>query len=182
MFKKIRGFTLVELLIVISILGILATIALVAFSSAQMRGRDTQRKSNLNEVSHALELFYADYGKYPPTDASRTTGVIYGCPYDATKSTYTPCSWGTGELRDVDANGTTKTTYMKTMPKDPSPTFSYYYRVSTDGSKYALYAHIENTQDTSIITTTYTCGGSNLCNFGIASPNASPLDSPSLSW
>ncbi|KKR41619.1 MAG: Type II secretory pathway pseudopilin PulG-like protein, partial [Candidatus Woesebacteria bacterium GW2011_GWB1_40_12] len=56
------GFTLVELLVVIAILGILATIGLVTFSSSQMRGRDAQRKSDLKQISSALEIYYNDYG------------------------------------------------------------------------------------------------------------------------
>lgn len=178
---KIAGFTLVELLVVISILGVLATIALVAFTSAQLRGRDTQRKSNLAEISHSMELYYADYGKYPPTDAARSSGLIYGCPYDPVRISGTACTWGLSEFRDVDPAGNTKTTYMKLLPKDPTSTYSYFYRVSTDGSKYAVYAHLENTQDTSLITTSYNCGGTNVCNFGIGSSNASPTDSAS-SW
>lgn len=177
--SKSTGFTLIELLIVISILGILASIALVAFTSAQIRGRDAQRKSNLSEISHALEIFYADYGKYPPTDAGGTSGQIYSCPFDSVKLTGSACTWGTGQFRDVDASGNTKTSYMTTLPVDPISTYSYRYRVDSTGQKYQLFAHIENTQDPSLITITYTCGGSNACNFGISSPNTSPTDT---SW
>lgn len=173
------GFTLIELLIVISILGILASIALVAFSSAQIRGRDAQRKSNLNEVSHSLELFYADYGKYPPSDGANASGQIYGCPYQpsAAPPTGSPCTWGTSEFKDVDGSGVTKTTYMKLLPKDPVKGQVYWYRVDATGLKFQLYAHIENTQD-ALITTGYTCGNA-ACNFGISSPNTTPTD---VSW
>lgn len=178
---KNKGFTLVELLIVISILGILATIALVAFNSSQIRGRDAQRKSNLSEVAHALEIFYSDYNKYPPTDAGNATGQIYGCPYDpkTIPATVTPCAWGADEFRDIDAAGNTKTTYMKILPKDPSSGQTYWYRVDASGQKFQLFAHIENTMDPSLVSTNFTCGGTNVCNFGIASPNTSPTDA---SW
>jgi prepilin-type N-terminal cleavage/methylation domain-containing protein len=56
-----QGFTLVELLVVIAIIGTLVTIALVSFRSSQAKGRDAQRKSDLKQVSSALELYYSDY-------------------------------------------------------------------------------------------------------------------------
>ncbi|MCX6704946.1 MAG: prepilin-type N-terminal cleavage/methylation domain-containing protein, partial [Candidatus Woesebacteria bacterium] len=74
--KKGAGFTLVELLVVIAVLGVLVTIGLTSFTSAQMRGRDTQRKSDLKEVSSSLEIYYNDYGRYP----SASGGQILGCP------------------------------------------------------------------------------------------------------
>lgn len=58
--KLKRGFTLIELLIVITILGILASLTLASYSSAQAKGRDGVRKSDLAQVKRALELAKAD--------------------------------------------------------------------------------------------------------------------------
>jgi len=67
--KKInKGFTLVELLVVMAILGVLVTLIGTAFRTAQARGRDVQRKSDLKQIANALELFFNDYGFYPPGD------------------------------------------------------------------------------------------------------------------
>lgn len=55
--KTQKGFTLVELLVVISVIGILAGIALVSFSGSQKQARDTQRKSDINQYQLALENF-----------------------------------------------------------------------------------------------------------------------------
>ena len=55
-----KGFTLVELLIVMAIISILATLIVGGFRSSQMRGRDGARKSDLKQISNALELFYSD--------------------------------------------------------------------------------------------------------------------------
>lgn len=172
------GFTLVELLVVLAIISILVTIGLVSFTSSQLRAHDAQRKSDLKQVANALEIFYSDYGKYPPSDGTNSTGQIYSCPFDSVKLTGSACAWGMGEFRDIDSSFNTKTTYMKAMPKDPS-SFTYWYRVDSTGQKYQLFAHLENTQDPAIITTTYTCGASSACNFGISSANVTPTDT---SW
>ena len=72
MSKKHLGFTLIELLVVISIIGFLATAAMVAFNSARMKARDTKRKADLTQIRKALDLYFDQYGYYPPS----------GCGYD----------------------------------------------------------------------------------------------------
>lgn len=169
------AFTLVELLVVISIIGILASIGLVAFTSSQARGRDAQRKSDLKQVSSALELFYSDYGKYP----SSNNGQIQACDYNSVTGVGQPCVWGSSEFRDTDGSGNTKTTYFKVLPKDPSSSHTYYYRtVAVNGvanSGFQLYAFLENSQDISIISPnpTVACGSDN-CNFALTSSNTTP--------
>lgn len=163
--QKNKGFTLVELLVVITILGILATIGLVAFGSAQIRGRDAQRKSDLKQIASALEIFNADYGTYPTVN----NGLIMGCP------TGSACTWGSSSALTDN-----KTVYMKVVPKDPSSGHSYYYRtVSVDGianTGFQLFAYLENTQDPSKITTSYPCGGSSTCNYAVTSANTTPSE------
>lgn len=68
-FKK--AFTLIEMLVVISLIGILAALALASFSSAQKQARDTARKSDLKQYQGALEV-YANLanGLYPGRTAS----------------------------------------------------------------------------------------------------------------
>lgn len=171
MIKKLKnkGFTLVELLVVISIIGILASIGLVLFRSAQFRSRDAQRKSDLKEISSAFELFYSDYGKYP----AMSSGQIQACPYNPTTGVGTACSWGTDEFTDG------KTTYFKILPKDPTNGQDYYYNnVTVDSvpdSGFQIYAFLENSQDPSIISTDIICGSNSLkCNFAVTSSNTTP--------
>ncbi len=60
-----RGFTLIELMIVIVILGILMGTILPRLTGAQSRARDTARIADLNNISQALEVYFSDSGEYP---------------------------------------------------------------------------------------------------------------------
>lgn len=60
------GFTLVELLVVISIIVMMSGIALTLYQSAQSRSRDSQRMADLKAVQSALEQYRFDLNSYPP--------------------------------------------------------------------------------------------------------------------
>jgi prepilin-type N-terminal cleavage/methylation domain-containing protein len=72
---KLKGFTLIELIVVIAVIGLLATIILGALSMAKKKGDDTSRVNALQEIRSALHLFNADKGYYPPT-ANYQTDLI----------------------------------------------------------------------------------------------------------
>lgn len=137
--KRNLGFTLVELLVAMSIIGVLASIAVGSFRTSQLKGRDVERKTNLKQISNALEIFYADYGRYPDS----TNGQIAACPYDPAGSTGTACNWGSGVFTD------SKTVYFKQIPADPSSNQEYTYQIVSGSSnqKYKLFARLENSED-----------------------------------
>jgi prepilin-type N-terminal cleavage/methylation domain-containing protein len=70
-----RGYTLVELLIVIVIIGILTTIAFVGFGKIQADARDKERSSNATIIAEALEKYYDKNGEYPSVPAVTNTNV-----------------------------------------------------------------------------------------------------------
>ena len=68
------GFTLIELMIVVAIIGILAAIAIPKFSNLIQKSREGATKGSLGEVRAALRIFYADNeGTYPSDDLSCLT-------------------------------------------------------------------------------------------------------------
>jgi prepilin-type N-terminal cleavage/methylation domain-containing protein len=77
-----KGFTIVELLIVIVIIGILAALVLNTFSGIQAKGRDTDRQNDLKAVQGQLEAVYAQSGYYPTlaqlNDATWRTNFMRG--------------------------------------------------------------------------------------------------------
>lgn len=70
--KNNLGFTLLELLVVISIIGILVSLISVSYSTAQKKSRDAKRKSDLKSIQNAFEQYYAVHNTYPTSCASLT--------------------------------------------------------------------------------------------------------------
>lgn len=117
-----KGFTLVELLVVISIIGILATLLLVSFNGAQMQARDTTRKSDLKQYQTALEVY-----------ANRNDGLypVYSAPEEPTSTLCDDVNLlGVGEACPLD-------------PRHEVDEIFYGYRSDAGGSTYVLSANLE---------------------------------------
>lgn len=71
MFKTLKqaqkGFTIIELLIVIALIAILATLVLTNFTDAQAKGRDATRNTDINSIYQKLEEYHNEKGAYPQT-------------------------------------------------------------------------------------------------------------------
>lgn len=108
------GFTLVELLVSLSIIAVLTAIGIASFSTASKQSRDTKRKSDLQQIRAALEMYRSDNGNYP--------------------------SAGSGSWVEVTAGLTTPlvSTYISDVPADPLSGQSYYY-MATNPSGGAYY-------------------------------------------
>lgn len=60
-----RGFTIIELLVVMAVIGMLASIMFVAFTSLQAKSRDTRRIEDIRELQKALSLYYVGTNRFP---------------------------------------------------------------------------------------------------------------------
>lgn len=65
MMRKNKGFTLIELIVVISIIGVLASLIINNLNEARSRSRDAKRKQELSGLKTALRLYYNDFQTYP---------------------------------------------------------------------------------------------------------------------
>lgn len=148
------GFTLIELMVVIAILGVLSAMISGNFLTSLKKGHDARRKGDLEQVQRALELYYEDKKAYP-------TSFTFGSKFCETVS----CDAG-------------QKIYMQKVPNDPSSGNNYVYG-TTDGTFYKLYSCIENSQDqgAGVNQSGYTgtsCGRCGICKYGISSPNTTP--------
>lgn len=158
--KQVKGFTLIEILIAMAIIGILASVGFGSYIRSLKKGRDAQRKSDLNQVQNALEGYMSDFQVYPGCNAE---GKIVGCDDGGTS-----CDWGDSFTRNV---GDTTKTYMSRLPDDPVSTANYVY--VSDGDKYQLFSVLENGQDADYVDSYTTECGDETCKYGVPSPNTS---------
>ena len=92
-YKRQSGFTIVELLIVIVIIGILAGLVVTQILGATAKARDSERTTDLNQIANQLEAYYARTGGYPSAanlgaTAWRTNNEL--SMGDSAKSMYDP--------------------------------------------------------------------------------------------
>jgi prepilin-type N-terminal cleavage/methylation domain-containing protein len=99
--QRLRGFTIVEVIIVVTVLGILVAISFFAYDRVQQDARDTTRRSNTTVIAEGLEKYYSANGEYPSVrnivnNYSGNTGTVVAAtlkiPVDALKMPQMPAS------------------------------------------------------------------------------------------
>lgn len=81
--KEKKGFTLLELMIVIAIISILATLAQPMFKTAVLKSKEAALKEDLFNLRNVLDQYYADNGKYPDSlDDLKAKGYMRSIPPD----------------------------------------------------------------------------------------------------
>ncbi len=81
--KEANGFTMIELMIVVSIVGILATLAVPSYQGTLLRAREAALRQDLFTMRDVLDQHRADQGKYPPSlQALVDAGYLRAIPND----------------------------------------------------------------------------------------------------
>ncbi|MEK7470498.1 MAG: type II secretion system protein [Patescibacteria group bacterium] len=121
--KKQSGVTLIELIVIITLLGVLVLIGITYFRAQALKGNDARRKADIRRIQVAVEEYEKDYDCYP-------------------LSSLVSCNPGT-ELRP----------YISKIPCDPVTNAAYFYEHADSlcPSWYRLYMVLENKKDISAL-------------------------------
>ncbi|MBI5411896.1 prepilin-type N-terminal cleavage/methylation domain-containing protein [Candidatus Peregrinibacteria bacterium] len=114
--RRNKGFSLVELLVVVTIIAILSVVAYTAVGGQTAKARDSRRQQDLTSIQSGLELYFVENNAYPVAGAGDTISAT--------------------ELTGK---------YLSKVPTDPKPvTVGQKYRYKVSGSNYILAATLEN--------------------------------------
>jgi general secretion pathway protein G len=126
--RSAQGFTLIELMVVISLIVILASMGLVQYRNSMIRAREATLNEDLFRLRGAFDQYYADKNQYPPSlDALVTEGYIRQVPKDP--FTESADSWQLIKA-DPDPNNPTVDAGIINVKSGSEQT-------ALDGSKYA---------------------------------------------
>ena len=122
-----KGFTLVELLVVIAIIGILSTLSVVSLNSARAKSRDARRLSDIKQIRTALDLYYDSSSTYPLSCSPLGTSTC-------------ACLTSVGWTSTANCTGTI---FMQKVPSDPLSSASYTYNQTSSGQSYEIIYKLE---------------------------------------
>jgi prepilin-type N-terminal cleavage/methylation domain-containing protein len=166
--KYSRAFTLIELMVVISVISGLSSIVLAATSGVRSKARDSYRVSQIHEVQQALALYYSAHGQYPP-NTNLTTYMWDTVPHNWSDMIQALSNEGfisatfSVSKADIDnqahysfiniANATVGGHLYNCSIQDPMYKswsdfqYSYGYVASSDQQSYKIRVYLENTSD-----------------------------------
>lgn len=120
--RNLKGFTIVELLIVIVVIGILAAITIVAYNGIQKRTRDSTRTADTTGVMKAIEMYKAINGTYPDACGGNDVGCVL-----------------------TNLNTYLIPNYLSKLPTDPNSSTPYQYVKGPDANNsYGILVNYEN--------------------------------------
>lgn len=139
-----KGFTLIEILVVITIISILMSLLFVAYEGSRKAGRDAKRKADLEQIRGALEMYRSDKGYYPPG---------YNPPDMRYPAGWATVLWGCGNntyYNDV-ADALISSGYLPSLPGDPlyNGQLKDYYYWFKNNNQYELYSILETNDNNS---------------------------------
>lgn len=158
---KQRGFTIVELLIVIVVIGILAAITIVAYNGIQTRAKDTQIKDTAAKVAKAIQIWAVNHDQLPAGSGyGTTTPVSNGVCTSSSTGGFVGKAAYVCTLDDMlQADNLIPSTLISSIP--PHKTYNswrhtmMFYQCGTGSRTFALYYYLENpsTEDLASINT-----------------------------
>jgi len=118
--KMEKGFTLIEMLAVIAIIGILTSIVYPDLSGSRERARDSERVTEISEIVLALELYYNACRTYPSSLPANPTTMTDGCP-----------------------SGVNLGSFLSSIPVDPLNSGTHVYTYAQGGGSFVVRASLE---------------------------------------
>lgn len=155
--KHQKGFSLIELLVVISIIGLLASIVMTSLNSTRVKARDTKRLASIRQIQTALEMYYNTNGTYPMMGA-----WINSVDGDA--------NW-------LTSFATALQPFISSLPNDATAT-GYRYRITNDGAKYGLAVGFEGSSYNALMAG----DGGHFINYYELGPSPGECDAVGKDW
>lgn len=132
MAKVNKGFTLIELIVVVAIVGLLATAATIIYSKSQAKARDTRRAEDLATIKDALKMYYQQHYFYPHENGQCSINGLTEVFDSSNCNGAGDWTNSSGQYLDIYtelvSNG-----FIKSMPKDPINDFGYEYFYEPSG-------------------------------------------------